>query len=157
SASDFLVTAMTCANARATAEPDRVRALRERACARWQSLLGETTVAMSIDDRSDAMASLREALDKLGRPLDAHAWADKQRALLDAAAASAKTPLEAMTYSWPRAEVYLYLGRPLDLVPALEASARDLPDEYDPPARLGWLYWKAGKLAEAATWTDDAL
>ena len=25
-------------------------------------------------------------------------------------------------------------------MPALEKSAPDLPDEYDPPARLGWVY-----------------
>jgi tetratricopeptide (TPR) repeat protein len=62
-----------------------------------------------------------------------------------------------MTYTWPRAEVYVYLGRPLELVPALEKSARDLPGEYDPRARLGWVYWKAGKLPEAAKWTDEAL
>ena len=62
-----------------------------------------------------------------------------------------------MTYNWPRAEVYVYLQRPLDLVPALEKSAKDLPDEYDPRARLGWIYLKAGKLPEAAKWTDEAL
>ncbi len=62
-----------------------------------------------------------------------------------------------MTYNWPRAEVYVYLGKPLDLVPALERSANDLPKEYDPPARLGWVYFKAGKLPEAATWIDKAL
>ena len=62
-----------------------------------------------------------------------------------------------MTYNWHRAEVYVYLGRPLDIVPALEKSAKDLPDAYDPRARLGWVYLKAGKMAEAATWTDQAL
>ena len=38
-----------------------------------------------------------------------------------------------------------------------EALSKQLPTEYDPPARLGWLYLKAGKLPEAATWTDKAL
>jgi tetratricopeptide (TPR) repeat protein len=42
-------------------------------------------------------------------------------------------------------------------VPALEKSARDLPDEYDPRARLGWIYLKAGKLEDAVKWTDEAL
>jgi Tfp pilus assembly protein PilF len=62
-----------------------------------------------------------------------------------------------MTYNWPRAEVYVYLKRPLDLVPALEKSAKDLPNEYDPRARLGWIYFKAGKLDEATKWTDETL
>jgi tetratricopeptide (TPR) repeat protein len=62
-----------------------------------------------------------------------------------------------MTYIWPRAEVYAYLKRPGDLAADYEALAKQLPKEYDPPARLGWLYLKAGKLPEAATWTERAL
>jgi thioredoxin-like negative regulator of GroEL len=156
-ASDFLVTAMSCADDRAKDEPDRVKALRERAVARWQQLLADKTAPLSVDDRSDAMASLRETLDALGKHDEAKQIAEAQRALLDETAAKAPSPLAAMTYNWPRAEVYVYLGTPLDLVPALEKSAKDLPDEYDPRARLGWIYLKAGKLPEAAQWTDKAL
>ena len=156
-ASDFLVTAMTCADKRAKDEPDRVKALRERAVARWKALLADPAATLSVDDRSDAMASLREALAALGNTDEAKQTAEAQRALLDDAAGKTPTPMAAMTYNWPRAEVYVYLGRPLDLVPALEKSAKDLPDEYDPRARLGWIYLKAGKLAEATTWTDAAL
>ncbi|HEY1546947.1 MAG TPA: thioredoxin family protein [Kofleriaceae bacterium] len=159
-ASDFLVTAMDCAD---TAEKAKkldaklIAQVRGQAAARWQTLLADKTAQLSVDDRSDAMASLRDTLDKLGKPADAKAMAEQQAKLLDDAAAKAPTPLAAMTYNWPRAEVYVYLGRPLDLVPALEKSAADLPKEYDPPARLGWLYWKAQKYADAATWTDKAL
>ena len=156
-ASDFLVSAMTCAEAAEKDKPDRVKALREQAAARWQQLLADPGSPMSVDDRSDAMASLREDLDALGKKDDAHAIAEKQRALLDAAAATAATPMAAMTYNWPRAEVYVYLGKPLELVHALEKSASDLPKEYDPRARLGWIYYKAGKLDDAAKWTDQAL
>ena len=156
-ASDFLVSAMTCAEAAEKDKPDRVKALREKAVARWQELLADKTSPMSVDDRSDAMASLREALDALGKRDDAHAVAEQQRAMLDAAAAKAGAPMAAMTYNWPRAEVYVYLGKPLELAPALEKSAKDLPKEYDPRARLGWIYYKAGKLEDAAKWTDQAI
>ena len=156
-ASDFLVTAMSCAEQRAKDEPDRVKALRERAVKRWQALLADKAAPLSVDDRSDAMASLRETLDALGKSGEAKQTAEAQRALLDDTAAKAPTPMAAMTYNWPRAEVYVYLQRPLDLVPALEKSAKDLPDEYDPRARLGWIYLKANKLPEAAKWTDEAL
>lgn len=156
-ASDFLVTAMSCADDRAKDEPARVKTLREHAVARWKQLLADKTAPLSVDDRSDAMASLREALDALGKKDEAKQIAEAQRTLLDDTAAKAPTPLAAMTYNWPRAEVYVYLGKPLDLVPALEKSAKDLPDEYDPRARLGWIYYKAGKLPEAAQWTDKAL
>jgi hypothetical protein len=103
------------------------------------------------------MASLRETMDALGDKAGAKAIATQQAKLLDDTAAKAPTPLAAMTYNWPRAEVYVYLGKPLDLVPALEKSASDLPKEYDPPARLAWLYWKAKQPADAATWADKAL
>jgi thiol-disulfide isomerase/thioredoxin len=159
-ASDFLVTAMSCADDAAKAgKPDAeaVKNVRTHAVARWKELLGDDTAQLSVDDRSDAMASQREAMDALGDKAGAKAVAEQQAKLLDDAAAKAPSPLAAMTYNWPRADVYVYLGRPLDLVPALEQSAKALPKEYDPPARLGWLYWKAGKLPEAATWTDKAL
>jgi hypothetical protein len=103
------------------------------------------------------MASLRELLDTLGKKADAKAVAEAQRALLDDAAAKAATPRAASTYNPHRAEVYAYLGRPLDLVPALEKSVRDLPDDYDPKIRLAWIYMKGGKLDDAATWADAAL
>jgi thioredoxin-like negative regulator of GroEL len=156
-ASDFLVSAMTCAEQRSKDEPDRVKALRERAIARWQQVLADPAAPLSVDDRSDAMASQRETLEALGKTDEARALAEQQRAILDDAAAMAPNPMAAMTYNYQRAEVYVYLGRPLDLVPALEKSAKDLPSEYDPRARLGSLLLRAGKLDEAAKWTDEAL
>ena len=159
-ASDFLVTAMSCADAykpTSTTAADPVKPLRQHAVARWKQLLADPGALLSVDDRSDAMASLRETLDTLGDKAGAKATAEAQRKLLDDAAAKAASPIAAMTFNWPRAEVYVYLGKPLELVPALEKSAADLPKEYDPPARLGWIYWKANKLDDAATWTDKAL
>lgn len=159
-ATDFTVIALGCAEALLTAKPDaadRIRALRARAEQRLAQLVDDATSPMSVDDKSDALATLRELRDDLGKHDDAKATAERQRALLDEAAAKATTPMAAMTYNWQRCDVYAYLGRPLELVPALEKSAKDLPNEYDPRARLGWIYLKAGKLPEAAHWTDEAL
>jgi thioredoxin-like negative regulator of GroEL len=164
-ATDFIVTAMSCAQ-EIQGEPGslqraqsaaRVKKLRERAAARLTRLVANARAPLSIDDRSDALANLREILDALDRHAEAKAVAEKQRALLDDAAAKAPTPMAAMTYNWQRCDVYAYLGKPLDLVPALEKSARDLPHEYDPRSRLGWIYLMADKLPEAARWTDEAL
>ena len=157
SAADFASTALGCAEERAKADPAGVAALRQLVIARVEGLLADPAAAMSIDDRSDAMVMLRETYEAVGRKPDAIALAEKQRALLDDAATKAVEPLAAMTYNWHRAEVYVYLGRPLEVVPALEKSAAALPTEYDPAARLGWVYLKANKLGEAATWTDKAL
>ena len=164
-ATDFVVSAISCADELAADKSAlqraqnaaRIKKLRERAAARLGKLIADARAPLSIDDRSDAMATLREILDALDRHADAVATAEKQRALLDDAAARAPTAMAAMTYNWQRCDVYAYLGKPLDLVPALEKSARDLPAEYDPRARLGWIYLKADKLPEAAKWTDEAL
>lgn len=162
STSDFWSYAMTCADGLLEGKPDpvqvsRVSKLRNQAVARWRGLLRDPQASLSVDDRSDALVNLRETLIALEQPTAAKAVAEEQRALLDAAAMKAPSPMAAMTYNAHRAEVYVYLGRPLDLVPALHKSVQDLPTEYDPPARLGWIYLKAGKLQEAATWTDNAL
>lgn len=156
-ATDFASTAMTCAAAKEKDAPDKAKAVREKVVARLKQLLADPHSDLSTDDRADAMANLRDALDTLGKKPEAKQIAEQEKKLLDDAAAKAATPLAAMTFNWPRADVYAYLGKPLELVPALEKSAKDLPDEYDPRARLGWIYLKAGKLDDAAKWTDDAL
>jgi thioredoxin-like negative regulator of GroEL len=158
-ATDFLVIALGCADELKgdAAFAGRIRQLRERAAARLAKLVADPGAPLSVDDRSDALANLREVLDALGKPAEARATAEQQRALLEAAAAKATTPMAAMTYNWQRCEVSVYLGKPLEMVAALEKSARDLPSEYDPRARLGWIYLKADKLAEATKWTDEAL
>jgi thioredoxin-like negative regulator of GroEL len=160
SASDFMSHAMGCASdllAKDKTAAERVTKLRERAIVRWQALVADKATPMSVDDRSDVMMYLREALIAVDRKPEAKQVAEAQRAMLDEAAAKASDPMHAMTYNWPRAEVYVYLEKPLELVPALEKSAADLPKEYDPLARLGWIYLKAGKLEDAVKYTDKAL
>lgn len=157
SASDFLSIALECASERSTEDPAVATALRQDAMTRLEALIADPKAQLSVDDRSDAMLILREAYKEAKRDADAVTLAEKQRAMLDEAAAKAATPLAAMTYNWQRAEVYVFLGRPLEVVPSLEKSAADLPKEYDPRARLGWVYLKAEKYDEAAKWTDQAL
>ncbi|MGE0868253.1 MAG: thioredoxin family protein [Kofleriaceae bacterium] len=157
---DFIVTANACAAARLEdkpAEAARIAKLRDREIARLTRLLDSPKAMLSADDRSDAMATLRDTYEASGKLKDAKAIAERQRVLLDEAAAKAPTPLAAMTYNYQRADVYIYLKRPLEIVPALEQSAAALPKEYDPPARLGWVLLEAGKLDQAAQWTDRAL
>jgi thioredoxin-like negative regulator of GroEL len=157
SATDFIAATQPCVETLAKTKPDEAKALQERMIARLQGLLADPASHLSTDDRSDAMIYLRELLVEVGRKDEGIALAEQQRQLLEKAAAEAPTPDAAATYNWHLAEVFVFLARPLDAVPALEKSAAALPKEYDPPARLGWVYLKAGKLDEAATWTDRAL
>lgn len=156
SATDFLVNTLDCASSLAEAEAPRVKAFRAAAAARLTALLADPAAQLSVDDRSDAMMNLRILQDQLDQKEAAQATAKAQLALIDEAAAKSATPFAAMTFNWPRAEVYVYLNRGLELVPALEKSAADLPKEYDPPYRLAWVLFKSGKLDEAVAWNDKA-
>lgn len=157
SATDFVGIALECADTLAKNDASGAATLRALGVDRLQKLLADPASTLSLDDRSDAMVYLREALESVGNKPEAIAVAENQAALLADAAAKAPNPKAAMTYNWHLAEVHVFLGRPLGAVPALEKSARDLPGEYDPPARLGWVLLKADKLADAATWTDKAI
>jgi len=132
-------------------------ALRDRAITALKSVLADPTAPLSVDDRAEALGYLRDALDETGDDAGATEAAEQARKLLDDAFAAAPTAFQRMTYIWPRAEVYAYLERPLDLVADYAKLSAELPTEYDPPARLGWLYLQARKYPEAAQWTDKAL
>ena len=155
SATDFLGIGLDCAGE--LPDKSRTAAFRERAIARLQQLLADPAAQLSADDRSDAMVYLRDVLDAVGRKPEAINLAEQQRIFLEQAIAKATSPLAAMTFNYQLAGAYIYLGRPLEAVPALEKSAAALPHEYDPAARLGWVYLEANKLPEAATWTDKAI
>ena len=157
SATDFAGIALGCANQSFDAEPEKVPVFRERVIDRLQKLLADPEAQLSADDRSDAMSYLREVLAIVGRKPESIALAEKQRQFLEDAIAKAPNPVAASTFNYQLADVFISLGRPLEAVPALEKSAKELPNEYDPAARLGWVYLEAGKLDEAARWTDKAL
>ncbi len=155
SASDFSAHVLGCADKQE--DPATAKALRESAVARLSALVDDADAPLSVDDRSDALMYLRQALDALDRKAEARAAAQRQRALLDDASSKASSPRIAMTYNWPRAEVYAYLGVPLELVPALERSIADLPEEYDPPYRLAWVLLQAGKADDARVQAERAI
>jgi tetratricopeptide (TPR) repeat protein len=51
----------------------------------------------------------------------------------------------------------LALGDPARALPALEASERDLPDDYNPPARIADILSALGRYDEALAASDRAL
>jgi tetratricopeptide (TPR) repeat protein len=78
-------------------------------------------------------------------------------AFLEAAAAKAKTPDARAVFDSHRLGTYLDLGEPERAVPMLRASERDLPDDYNPPARLALAYKAMKKYDEALAASDRAL
>lgn len=145
---DFAYFGDVCGRKGKASEAD-LTSFRTAAAATVRGVLADPEASLSTDDRGDAMRIVRELLDALGDKAGARTIAQGQRDLLDRAAAAAATPYEAMTYSWPRCEVYAWLGQHAALVPALEGLVAALPDEYDPPYRLAWLLQEHGLSAAA--------
>jgi thioredoxin-like negative regulator of GroEL len=103
----------------------------------------------SIDDRSDAAATLAKAQSLLGRKRAARKTTEFQLQLLVAAATAAGSPKQAAVFDYARMGALLRLGR----WPAAEAlllrRVKQLPDAYEPRARLAQVYRQVGRHADA--------
>ncbi|MEY4576403.1 MAG: hypothetical protein RL701_1106 [Pseudomonadota bacterium] len=83
----------------------------------------------------------------------ARAWV----AQLEAAAASAKDPAARRVWDAHRVEAYLALDEPAKIVPMLQQSERELPNDYNPPARLARAYLALKETQPAKAAIDRAL
>ncbi|HLU68564.1 MAG TPA: thioredoxin family protein [Kofleriaceae bacterium] len=153
SVTDFAYYGDRCA---AALDDPRARLLRGRLSDAIRKVVDAPDAAMSVDDRSDALRVMRQIAHDFGDEETAREIAERQRALLDRAAAEAPSAMARMTYNWPRAEVYMYLGRAAELIPDIERSVAELPEEYDPPYRLAGLYLEVGRLDDAMKMAERA-
>jgi tetratricopeptide (TPR) repeat protein len=102
----------------------------------------------------DELAQERSAAkDESGRRDVLNGWAR----FLEGETSRAKTPEARAVFDSHRVSVYLALGEPERAVPMLEASQRDLPDDYNPPARLAAAYKAMKRWDDALTAIDQAL
>jgi peptide deformylase len=109
------------------------------------------------DDRSSLYESLVEASQRAGEAEKAREWAEKWWAFLDDEARRAKTPAGRAVYDAHRTSAALASGRPERVLPVLERSARDLPRDYNPPARTALVLRELGRLDDALAAIDRAL
>lgn len=109
------------------------------------------------DDRSglyELQLAAREARrDEAGVRALAAEWLT----FLEQAASAAKTPEARAAFDPHRVSAALALGDPARAIPALEQTEKDLPDDYNAPARLAVLYRELGRLDEALDAIDRAL
>jgi tetratricopeptide (TPR) repeat protein len=155
-ATDFLAAADACAGRLPAGDP-QVAELREKSIARLSTLVAKTDAPLSVDDRSDAQASLIELLDQSGRHEDAVAVAKARLRLLEEAAAAAPDTTMASTFDAHRTDTYLYLKEPAKAEELLASREKQMPDDYNPPARLARVLLEEGKLPEAEAAVDRAL
>lgn len=119
--------------------------------------LATPDMELSADDRSGLYEVLVEsralAEDVPGKKALAEEWLR----FLEQEAARAKSPEARTVFDWHRVVAATALGQPQRVIPALEASERELPDDYSPPARLSNLYRMTGRLDDALFASDRAL
>jgi tetratricopeptide (TPR) repeat protein len=112
---------------------------------------------------SSLAAASREIIAGARRNLAAKDEVGKKKVLeerasfLEGAAARAKSPDARAVFDSHRLGTYLDLGEPQRAIAMLQASERDLPDDYNPPARLAVAYKAMKKYDEALAASDRAL
>jgi tetratricopeptide (TPR) repeat protein len=102
-----------------------------------------------IDDRSSAYGLLVDLHDGRADAAGARAMAERWMGFLDAQGASAPSVEARAALDGHRVAAALAIGSPSRAVPALEASERDLPKDYNPPARQAILYREMGRYDDA--------
>ena len=111
--------------------------------------------AMLIDDRSGIFKSLVAALSD--RPDEAKKLGRSWSKLLEGAAAQANSPTSRSVWDPHRLEAYIATGEVEKAVPMLEQSARDFPDDYNPPFRLARAYFELHRYEPALVEIKRAL
>ncbi|WNG51168.1 thiol reductase thioredoxin [Archangium minus] len=114
-------------------------------------------ISMPADDRSGVYELLVEARKSAGDEPGAKVLAEQWLTFLEGEAARAPTPEARTVFDSHRMSAALVLGTPMRVVPAIEQSEKDLPDDYNPPARLANLYRRLGRLDDALAASTRAL
>ncbi len=133
------------------------KAARAEVIARLRDLTSHPPADASADDRADAFNILSAALDDDGDKDGARKAQEGRLAVLEAAAAGIKDPIIAQTYDYARAQAYVALGRGDEAVAMLEAREKEMPNSYEPIARLAVALSKMDRLPESVVAFDRAI
>jgi tetratricopeptide (TPR) repeat protein len=120
-------------------------------------MLADTTLPMAADDRSGLFIAVGDAQSALRDSVAERATYEAWSAFLDHEAARARTPDERMVFDSHRLSAYMALGRAERAIAMLEASERDAPDDYNPPARLALAYRELERWDEGLAASDRAM
>lgn len=148
--------ALDCALSLADSLPQRRAAIAEFEAA-TRALVTDHSFEAAADDRSGAYIELltarEDAKDDAGHRAVAEEWA----AFLDGEAAKAKSPDQRAVFDSHRLSAAIELGQPERAVPMLQLSERELPDDYNPPARLASAYKAMKRWDDALAASDRAM
>lgn len=156
SAANLAASGLDCALSLPAAAPDR-RTIVAAFEADARSVLQDRKRRLAADDRSaiyEKLVSAREqAKDTEGARRLAQEWvAELDRAAAQAANAEQRTALDPN-----RLSAFQAAGQIEKAIPMLEASERDFPEDYNPPARLAFVLLKLKRHDAALAASDRAL
>jgi thiol-disulfide isomerase/thioredoxin len=151
---DYAGTLLGCAG---EAKSGDAKAAHAEAVARLREFTANPPADASADDRADAWNILSSALADEGDEAGAKQAQEQRLAVLEKAAAGIEDPLLAQTFDYQRAQAYVMLKRGDEAVKMLEAREKELPNSYEPPARLASALSKMEKLPEALVAIDRAI
>lgn len=109
------------------------------------------------DDRSGLYEALVDLHSSDGDEAGAKALAEEWLSFLEREAKAAPTPQARAAFDPHRVGAALTLGQPERAIPALLQTEKDLPDDYNAPARLALLYAAEKKWPESLAASDRAL
>jgi tetratricopeptide (TPR) repeat protein len=112
---------------------------------------------LAVDDISSLFLTLAGQRDSAGDAAGKRKVLEELAAYLEREASKAKTAEGRAAFDAHRITAYLELGQPERGIAMLEASERDFPDDYNPPARLALAYRAMKKYDEALAASDRAL
>ncbi|RKH37302.1 thioredoxin family protein [Corallococcus sicarius] len=147
---------LTCALAIPEGTPEAAD-LRHALEAKAREVLAPPAIAMEADDRSGLYEVLVQARTKANDTAGAQGVASEWITFLEGEAAKAPNPEARTVFDSHRMLAAMTLKQPERAIPALEQSERDLPQDYNPPARLAMLYSLTGRLDDALAANDRAL
>lgn len=156
SAVNLAVAGLDCALDLPEDRPDSAGTMAEMETA-LRKALHEPGPRPAADDCSSGYGSLLQARKQAKDAAGARAVAEEWSAFLETEAAKARTAEERAVFDSHRLTVYLELGQAERAIPMLQAAERELPQDYNPPARLAVAYQTLKQWDEALAATDRAL
>lgn len=156
SAASVASSGLDCALSLPAEQPERKELVATNE-ANLRSALADTAVGIAADDQSSSLSSLMDARKDAGDSVGARQMAEEWAAFLEREAGRAKTAEQRAVFDSHRLSAYIELGRPERAVPMLQASERDMPGDYNPPARLAVAYLNLKRWDDGLAAADRAL
>jgi len=153
--SDFALTLRECA--KKLPEADDKREALEATRARLAALALTPPQGASVDDRANTFAALAEIARDAKDDATARSLEEKRLAILEDAVRKATSIAEAQVHDYERMLSLIALGRGEEAVTMLTRRTREMPENYEPFARLGAALIEVGRPREAVTALDRAI